>query len=267
MSKKKKINDRSVSDNKILNIIQDNHAWVIAIITGIGIIILNMFKFIEYIKCNIYFSYYGLEVTLYNYDDKNIFYDLCLSFIFVFALISLMYCFYQIVLNIKTREFKNKNNLINLSIIFSSNFYLIMSLGVQWKIWTIIFHLILLIIIEIIMTFIIFKPDNDEEISKEEILNMIKLLPFIVLLLIILIGVTTYLSVDNKKSYRIIDNSKVIAYSNKDYYLVLDCYIEDNNLVIYKGKQQKIDNNGVYSILIEFDDVEIKQDDSNDDKE
>ena len=71
-------------------------------------------------------------------------------------------------------------------------------------------------------------------------------------------GIRTQILLDNKRNYRIINGDKVIVYSNNDYYLILDCKKENNNLVIYKGKQEKISNTKVYSVYIEFDTVEIK---------
>lgn len=65
-------------------------------------------------------------------------------------------------------------------------------------------------------------------------------------------------SLTGVKNYRIINNNKVIVYSNSDYYLTLDCEIEDNKLIMYKGKQNKISTEDVYSELIEFDEVIIK---------
>ena len=57
MSKKEKEN------NSIVNLIKENYGWVIAVITVIGIIILNIFRFIEYINALFYFNYY-LRVCL-----------------------------------------------------------------------------------------------------------------------------------------------------------------------------------------------------------
>ena len=47
-------------------------------------------------------------------------------------------------------------------------------------------------------------------------------------------------------------------YSNNDYYITLDCDIKDNNLTIYKGRQEKIDNKNVYTVSKTFEKVELK---------
>lgn len=34
---------------------QDNYAWIVAIVTRLGVITLNIFKFVEYLKQSMYF--------------------------------------------------------------------------------------------------------------------------------------------------------------------------------------------------------------------
>lgn len=59
------------------------------------------------------------------------------------------------------------------------------------------------------------------------------------------------------KTYRIIDNNKVIVYTTENYYLTLNCKIENNVLVIYQGSQTKIDNKDIESKLIKFKDIKM----------
>lgn len=71
--------------NFIVNIIKENYGWVVSVITVIGIVILNIFRFIEYITALFYFNYYGIDINLYKYYDQNFLYSLCLSIIFIIA--------------------------------------------------------------------------------------------------------------------------------------------------------------------------------------
>ena len=82
--------------NNFLNFIQKNYAWIISILSGIGFIFSGVLHFIEYITASVYFMFYGLETGLYKYSDRNFIYNLYLSFIFILALFSLLYCIYQI---------------------------------------------------------------------------------------------------------------------------------------------------------------------------
>ena len=51
----------------------------------------------------------------------------------------------------------------------------------------------------------------------------------------------------------------MIVYSTNNYYIALDCEINDNQLTIYKGSQEKIENNNIKSQLTKFNKVEIKE--------
>ena len=62
------------------------------------------------------------------------------------------------------------------------------------------------------------------------------------------------------KTYRIVDNDKVIVYATENYYLTLNCEIENNVLIIYQGSQTKIDNKDIESKLIKFKDIKITTD-------
>ena len=248
--------------NKILEFMQKNYTWIIAIFTGLGVIVSNILKFIEYLTGTVYFSYYGLDMNLYKYSDKGFIYSLCLSFLFILALISLLYCLYQIANNIKNKKYINKNNILNLLIIISSNLCIILSSSTKNSFISIVVSFIVLIIIEIIISFIMFrkpKKDKTTDVSlSEELLNYIKILPFALIILIILLMLKTQLSLIYRTNYRITDDNKVIVYSNNEYYITLDCEIKDNNLVIYKGTQEKIDNDGIHSTYKKFENIEVK---------
>ena len=53
-----------------------------------------------------------------------------------------------------------------------------------------------------------------------------------------------------KDRYRVINDNKVIVYTTKDYYLVLDYKIDKDKMFIYKNTQNKIDNLNVNSKFI-----------------
>ena len=260
---KKKDKENVVKDSKsITNLIKDNHAWIIAIVGILGVIILNIFRFVEYITGSAYFAYYGLDINLYKYYDQKFLYELCISIIFMCAIGSLMYCYKQISSNLKNKKIFNKENFYNLIIIIFSNLYLIFMVNVEFNMMAIIICLLSLIIIESIISYLTFRDKEKERIEtitlKQEFINYIKFLPFAIIILIMCQFIRTYSSLSLKSEYRIIENNKVIVYSNNDYFLTLDCEIEGENLIIYKGTQMKIDNTNVYSRLESFKGVEIK---------
>lgn len=255
-------NAQKKEQKNISKIIQENHGWLIPIITGVGFIILNALRFLEYITANAYFSYYGLDINLYKYYDQNFLYGICLNIIFMFAMGSIMYCFNQICNNLKNRRIINKSNFNNFLIICLSNTYLICVMNIEINLRTIILNLIVIFIIEMFFSFLAFRKNKrivNDEFSKEEFNKLTKSLPFLIIIFLIFRTGQIYHNLSLKKEYRLIDNTKVIVYSNVDYYLTLDCEIKENNIIIYKGTQEKINNDKIYSKLTKFDKVKIKQ--------
>ena len=112
----------------------------------------------------------------------------------------------------------------------------------------------------IIYSYFFFKKDEitDNDEAKAKIKNYFKALPFLIILLLLLYGGRTYSQLKLIRNYNIIGNDKVVVYSNNDYYITLDCDIKDNNLTIYKGRQEKIDNKNVYTVSKTFEKVELK---------
>lgn len=243
----------------ILDKIKDYSPSIIGILTFLGIICFNILKFVEYIKTQFYFSYYGLNINLYKYSDQGFIYSLCLSLVFLLALMSLLFCIKQILDNYKGLKRLIPDNWKNLLVILFSNIYIAFSYSLEKTIVNIGVVFFVNVIIEFILSCFIFKSIKCREVNlKKLLIDFLKIIPFYVILLIISIGISDNLNLSLKKEYRIINDNKVIVYSNNDYYLTLDCEIEDNKLIIYKGKQNKIDTDNMYSKLVNFDNVIIK---------
>lgn len=149
-----------------LKFIQDNYGWIVAIITGIGVIFTFILKFINYLYSKIKFSYYGLDYGMYIVEDTGIIYNFCFSILLILCFYSLCYCYYQIFKICKKKE-QNKSMLIeNILIILLSNIFIISCSGysISWK--TALLEFFILVILEIIMTIIISKMISKE--IKEE---------------------------------------------------------------------------------------------------
>ena len=102
------------------------------------------------------------------------------------------------------------------------------------------------------------EKEKDKEYTLIDLFNYLKTFPFYLILLVFIFLLNYGYKIINNKSYRIIDNDRVIVYTTNDYYLVLDCEIIDNKLIIYKGKQTKISNENIASKIIKFDEIELK---------
>lgn len=246
------------TEKSLTKIIRENYAWIIAILTLGTVIVSNILKFIEYLTSLTYFQYYGLDHNLYNYYDKNFIYSICLSVVFLIAFGFLLYCMKEI-----KDDFKNNLTLKNISIIVLANLYLTVvycsNLSNTYK----LINFVAFILLEYISSIFIFKKNDDQKVNKKNrkkfIIDYFKSLVFLIILLILCNSARLYINLQSLTNYRIINDNKVIVYSTNNYYITLDCEINDNQLTIYKGSQEKIENNNIKSQLTKFNKVEIKE--------
>lgn len=245
---------------KIFKFLQNNYGWIVAIITGLTVVIAFILRFIKYMYSSYYFSYYGLSYELFNNNDLNFLYNFEFSILVLLCFISLIYCYMQLF-NVKKIKTNPITILSNIFLILISNTLVVASTDIKLLLWQFILDVILLIIIEVVISLIwlkLDKNDRNKTYGISNLPNILKIIPFYLLLLIFLFLISYSLNITTNKSYRIIDSDKVIVYTTTDYYLVLDCEIKDNKLTIYKGKQEKISNENVVSELINFNEVNLK---------
>lgn len=246
--------------DKIFKFMQKNYGWMVAVITGISVATSFILRFIKYMYSSFYFSYYGLSYELFNSNELGFLYNFGFSILILLCFVSLMYCYIQLF-NAKKMKVKVETILFNIFLIIISNIIVVYSTNIKYSTWQFILNVVILIIFEIIMV-IIFSRTNNKENSKKndtnDLLNSLKILPFYLILLIFTFLLSYGSQIVMNKSYRIINDDKVIVYTTNDYYLTLDCEIKDNKITIYKGKQTKISNENVVSELINFDEVKLK---------
>ena len=246
--------------DKIFEFLQKNYAWMVAAITGISVATSFILRFIKYMYSIYYFSYYGLSYELFNNNELGFLYNFGFSILVLLCFGSLMYCYIQLF-NVKKKKVKVKNILFNIFLILILNTFVVASTSIKLLLWQFILNVVFLIVVEILISYIFFKMDKKEKNKSYEINdlpNNLKVIPFYLILLIFSFLMSFGLNIATNKSYRIIDNDKVIVYTTNYYYLVLDCEIKDNTLTIYKGKQAKIGNENMVSELINFDEVNLK---------
>lgn len=56
---------------KILNFLQDNYGWMVAVITGLTVATSFVLRFIKYIYSSYYFNYYGLSYEFFNSNELS----------------------------------------------------------------------------------------------------------------------------------------------------------------------------------------------------
>ena len=246
--------------DRIFEFLQKNYAWMVAAITGISVAASFILRFIKYIYSSFYFSYYGISYELFNSDELGFLYNFGFSILILLCFGSLMYCYIQLF-NAKKMKVKGKTILFNIFLIIISNTIVVYSTNVKYSLWQFILNVILLIASEVIVSIIFWKVDKKEKIKKYDVndfKNILKILPFYLFLLIFTFLFSYSSEIILNKSYRIINGDKVIVYTTNDYYLTLDCEIKNDKLIIYKGKQTKINNENIVSELIDFEEVKLK---------
>lgn len=248
-------------DNKILRFIKENYAWVTAVFTGLSVVLSFLLKFMKYLFSYFYFFYYGLSYEFINENDVSFIYNFGLGVLFAACFLSLIFCYLQLFGMLKNK-LTLKTIIINICIIFFSNVIIISSLNISFFSIQFLLNMIVLIVFEILISFRFrkkFKKKVDHKCDKEiSLVDYLKIFPFYLLLMIFLFLFIYSLEIIPNKTYRIINDDKVIIYVTKDYYLLLDCEIIDTKLVIYKGNQTKINNNNIKDKTFSFDVVELK---------
>lgn len=245
---------------KLFGFLEKNYGWMVATITGLTVATSFVLRFIKYIYSSYYFNYYGLSYELFNSNELSFLYNFAFSILILLCLGSLMYCYMQLF-NKKEMNVKIGTIIFNIILIIASNIIVALSLNNKYSLCQFILNFFTLIIIETVMSVIFFKMDKKERNKKynmNDLPNTLKIVPFYIFLLLFSLLLSYGSQIVMNKSYRIINDNKVIVYTTNDYYLTLDCEIKDNKLTIYKGKQTKISNENVVSELINFDEVKLK---------
>ncbi len=253
-------------NKEIFIFLQKNYGWIVALLTGASVIMSFVLRFIKYIYSILYFDYYGISYGLFDTEELSFLYDFGLSILMISCFFSLFYCYKQLYdLFVNKIEFYNLP--LNIFLIITSNFFLVLSLGISIISWQFLINMLLLIPVEVIciivpLIFSRFVKVSDKIYdnlnNKKIFLFVLKIIPFYFLLLLIIFSLNYLYTLKNINKYEIINNDKVIVYTSKDYYLVLNCKIDNDKLTIYKGNQTKINNENVESKLIKFDEIEIK---------
>lgn len=246
--------------DKIFKFMQKNYGWIVAVITGISVATSFILRFIKYMYSSFYFSYYGLSYELFNSNELGFLYNFGFSILILLCFGSLMYCYIQLF-NKEEMNVEIRTIIFNIILIISLNIIVVFSLNNKYSLCQFIVNFFTLIITETIVSVIFFKMDKKERNKKyniNDLPNTLKIVPFYIVLLLFSLLLSYGSQIVMNKSYRIINDDKVIVYTTDDYYLTLDCEIKDNKLTIYKGKQTKISNENVVSELINFDEVKLK---------
>lgn len=240
-------------DKKIFKNIRENYGWVIAVLTSSGVIVSFFVRWSNYLFSKIKFYYYGLDYGLYIQEDTTILYDFSLSLLIALCFYSVCYSIYQIKKEFKRKAKDKKLIFQNLVIVFAFNFCITSVFEYFSGIISKIIAFFAILLFEIFATnFFHGLLTKEVKLKSHSFWYNVKNVPFFIIGLIILYLFNYYCSLCSNNDFRVINDNKVIVYTTKDYYLVLDYKIDEDKMLIYKNTQNKIDNLNVTSKYIKI---------------
>lgn len=227
----------------------------------------------DYLNYTFLSSYYGISLEYYNYNEISAVFLLLICTLFICLFAAIIYSYRHFVTCLKRGNSK-KGLPGDIVILFAFNLIVYLFLLSLYK--NAIHSALVLIFLYIpILLFItikkkimklIRKKTSTEESYVEAVMDFklyLRNLPILFLLTLVLTHYLNFLSYQLKKDYLLVDSSgescAVAIYSTQDYFVTLECEIQDDNLTIYKGSQNKISNDNVKTQKITFDRVNIKQ--------
>lgn len=253
-----------------IKLLKENIGWFSATVTavvasGAFFIQINSYLIYSFLSLN-----YGLSKEFFSYNYlSGLSQVLILGFIISLIMVWYFSCkhLFKNVLFSKNKKFWKSDVVVifAFSIILFGLFYI-------FKV-NVLFSIIFSIVVQIVLYFIIklfFFLLRESENNEPDDLNAtfiefkhgMKIMPIIMLFTIIITGVSSLSQYASQKNYKIVLNKEnscqAIIYTTKDYYLTLDCAINDKNLTLYRGTETKIATDNVKTKQITFDNVHIK---------
>ena len=249
-------------NEKRLNKINKYYAMIIALFSAAVVIMSCIFRYIEYLKSEFYFDYYGLNQHLYKYGDQGFMFYLCTGLIFILPIFSSILLFKE---NLKAEKIMSAKGIFNLIVLAIYNFFLV---NIGFRIFLVnigfdissrcIQHITIASVTITEASLVAIKP---KVTLKQAVYFIIKYIFVIVFAYIAILYLVTSSELKNNKIYNIIENNKAVVYTTNDYYIALDCKIDEKNnkLILYKGKQTKILTNDITTEQRIFKKVVLKK--------
>ena len=243
--------------SSILKKVGEHIPWIATLLSLFTIAILSILNFFEFILSFTKFKYLGIDYGLYNFNEGNIFH-LVISYILT-AITT--FSIFLIIKDFKKLNIKKKISKSLLILLFNSFIIIIQTNNENFN--SLIILNVLLILVEYLLSKVIFiniddVKDSEKFYIKEALIDLFEYFVFCIIIIIFCLSIYSYFQLKSENQFKIINQKTVIVYSTKDYYLVLDCKVEKDELTIYKGRQTKINNDNIRSELIEFKKVTYK---------
>lgn len=250
---------------KILEILK-NPKFLTALIGVLGVGFFNIAKFVEYFVAYIKFNYYGIDIGFYQYSTSSFIVNFLVSIFIVCGVGLCFYCCNKILGCFRVKKIKWQEILEDFILLVAINLvYIYVYANFDTgnniaNILTYTLYIILLIIVEAFISFFLKKSraTTSESAIPYDILELIKSIMLLICIIIFCIYGMTNFSLKLHHSYRVTDDNKVLTYTNPDYSIVLNCEIKDDEIIIHKGTQTKVNNEDLYSELKYYKKITIK---------
>lgn len=244
-----------IEKKNIIGFFDKHYVWMFSIFTGFLTFMVFVTKFLSNSLTRTYADYYGL-------DEIFLFADTFWYYILVGLILLILHYFIFSGLN---SIFKKKNILFEIIIVVLANYFSIkLLISFDNGFCISLLSAISISIIEGFFEFVLVRGETKTDGYIQTLDNTRLIKSFILLVLVLLfflfqsfnIILTTNLK--SLKEYRFIDDNTIVIYSTKEYYILLNCKIQNNEqLTIYKGSQNKIVNDNVQTYLKTFKNVDL----------
>lgn len=266
---------------KVINYINDNAAAISIISATIIAVVVNIIKIMTYVYYCGQFNYFNISRTYINISNENIFYEIVFSVSVCIIILAINYVIYLIIFKIKKLFYYVITFIITgifntIYIVLRTNYDNI-NLGVIIAIFIVCF--IILPLFE--YSFGIYwglssllrnkkgKRLKQESKNKDyDIRNNIsfsKQLTNSIFIIMVALSIYTlifysmgYSFAKGITTFKTINNQLVIIHELENEYLVAECKVDSNNIVINKSKQTVIGKTDVVTETIHFESVELE---------
>jgi len=272
MEEKKQIIDTAgnvlnkTKENKTFKFLKEN-VWniigvglpaLISLISGLNLIVSKNFA-------NSCAEYYGINREYFS--ENGIFEEQILALACALILFLYPFIFSYLTKNEKSKIYVIITGIATAMILFMQNLiytvYLIDIISYDWlrRIIDNYFVVVTLLIVDIVIVyFVIIRGafGNKRRLNKFEKILFSLALGIYVLNVTIGIGIKMDYQIDDKKAYEVIEQNKAVVAIYDGKFVVIDCEIKDETIILEKGKYSLQEMTGVSITYHEYEDVEFK---------
>ncbi len=253
-------------ENKTIIFLKEN-AWniigvglpaLISLISGLNLIVTKNFA-------NSCADYYGVNKEYFS--KSGIFEDQILTIACALILFLYPFIFSFITKNEKSKFYVILTGIATVMILFMQNLIytvnLIDIISIDWlrKIIDNYFVVIALLVVDIVIVyFVIIRGafGNKKRINKFEKILFSLALGIYVLNVTVGIGIKMNYQIDDKKAYEVIEQNKAVVAIYNEKFVVIDCEIDGDTIILEKGKYSLQEMTGVSITYHEYEKVEFK---------